>query len=160
MWNIGEEDIPRTAEMEESLRGQYSRPGVAVAAICGKLEMELAEMEEEEEEEFRKALGPGESGLSRGIRLSYQLLGLIPFFTVGPDEVKAWTIPHNTPAVQAAGKIHSDIERGFIRAEVIAFDDLARCGTLAEGRKKGLLRLEGKTYKVQDGDVINFLFNV
>ncbi|MBF8267273.1 MAG: ychF [Dehalococcoidia bacterium] len=160
VWNIGEEDVPQAAELEEKLRGQYARPGVEVAALCGKLEMELAEMEEGEEAEFRKAMGPGESGLSRGIRLSYALLGLISFFTVGPDEVKAWTIPCNTPAVRAAGKIHSDIERGFIRAEVISFDDMARCGSLAEARKKGLLRLEGKTYQVQDGDVITFLFNV
>ena len=131
-----------------------------VIVLCGKLEMDLAGMGEEEEEEFRAAMGFGESGLNRSIRLSYEILDLISFFTAGPREVRAWTLPRNTTAVKAAGKIHSDIERGFIRAEVISFDDLAQCGNLTESKKRGLLRLEGKTYQVQDGDVVNFLFNV
>lgn len=160
VWNIGEEDVAQAAEMEERLRIQYSRPGVEVVTLCGKLEMELAEMEEVEAEEFRDDMGLQESGLHRVIRSSYGLLGLVSFFTVGADEVKAWTIARDTPALKAAGKIHSDIERGFIRAEVISYHHLTECGSLAEGRKRGQLRLEGKTYKVQDGDVINFLFNV
>ena len=159
-WNIGEEDVAQASALEEKLKDQYSRPGVEVVALCGKLEMDLVEMEDEEAEEFRSAMGLQEPGLHRAIRSSYQLLGLVSFFTVGADEVKAWTIDRDTVALKAAGRIHSDIERGFIRAEVISYDHLSQCGSLAEGRKKGLLRLEGKTYKVQDGDVINFLFNV
>ncbi|MBI4282400.1 MAG: redox-regulated ATPase YchF [Chloroflexi bacterium] len=160
VWNIGEEDVAQAAELEEKLKVQYARPEVDVVTLCGKLEMELAEIDEVEAEEFRGAMSLQESGLHRVIRSSYGLLGLVSFFTVGPDEVKAWTIERDTPAVKAAGKIHSDIERGFIRAEVISYDHLTQCGSLAEGRKRGQLRLEGKTYRVQNGDVINFLFNV
>lgn len=160
VWNIGEEDAPGSAELEAQLRERLARPGVEVIVLCGKLEMDLVAMEEEEQQEFREAMSIAESGLNRAIRSSYGLLGLVSFFTVGADEVKAWTINRETPALKAAGKIHSDIERGFIRAEVISYDDLTRCGSLNEGKKKGLLRLEGKTYKVLDGDVINFLFNV
>ena len=159
-WNIGEEDVAQSSILEEDLRSHYARPGVEVVALCGKLEMDLAEMEGAEAEEFRSAMGLQEPALHRAIRSSYHLLGLVSFFTVGADEVKAWTIKEITPAVKAAGKIHTDIERGFIRAEIISFDHLVQCGSLAEGRKKGLLRLEGKTYTVQDGDIINFLFNV
>jgi hypothetical protein len=122
--------------------------------------MELAQLVEEEAEEFRSALGLGESGVDRVVQLSHQLLGLSSFFTTVSSEVKAWTVPQNTSALKAAGKVHSDMERGFIRAEVISFDDLVKCGNLAEARKRGLLRLEGKKYIVQDGDVITFLFNV
>ena len=160
VWNIGEEDAPQASALEEDLRSRYSRPGVEVVVLCGALEMELAEMDEHEAEEFRSAMELQEPGLHRAIRASYQLLGLTSFFTVGPDEVRAWTIDRDTLAVKAAGKIHTDIERGFIRAEVISYDHLIQCGSLAEGRKKGLLRLEGKAYPVQDGDVVNFLFNV
>jgi GTP-binding protein YchF len=160
VWNIGEEDVAQAVELEEKLKAQYSRPGVEVVTLCGKLEMDLADMEEGDQSEFRDAMGLQESGLNRVIRSSYHLLGLVSFFTVGADEVKAWTITRDTTALKAAGKIHSDIERGFIRAEIISFDHLCECGSLAEGRKRGQLRLEGKTYNVQDGDVINFLFNV
>ena len=160
VWNIGEEDAQRASGLDDELRGMYARPGVDVIVLCGKLEMDLAAMKEEEEEEFRTAMGFGESGLNRSIRSSYEILDLISFFTVGPKEVRAWTLPRNTQAVKAAGKIHSDMERGFIRAEVISFDDLSECGNIAESRKRGLLRLEGKTYPVQDGDVVTFLFNV
>ncbi len=159
LWNIGEEDAAGAPEIEEELRTRYDRPGVEVVALCGKLEMELAEMDEDEAGELREAMGLQEPALDRAVRASYALLGLVSFFTVGPDEVRAWTIDRHTPAVKAAGKIHSDIERGFIRAEVISYDHLIECGGLPEGRKRGLLRLEGKTYEVQDGDVINFLFN-
>ena len=160
VWNIGEEDVAQASDLEGKLQAQYSSPGVKVVTICGKLEMDLAEMEQVDEAEFREAMSLQESGLHRVIRSSYHLLGLVSFFTVGSDEVKAWTITRDTPALKAAGKIHSDIERGFIRAEVISFDHLSLCGNLAEGRKRGQLRLEGKTYKIQDGDVITFLFNV
>ena len=160
VWNVGEEDLPQSKEQETTLRNQYSRPGAEVAVLCGKLEMELSHLEGAEESEFRHEMGLEESGLDRMIRFSYGLLGLISFFTAGPDEAKAWTVPRDIAAMQAAGKIHSDLERGFIRAEVISFDDLVRCGSFSEGRKKGLLRSEGKTYRVQDGDVITFLFNV
>ena len=159
-WNIGEDDAHRASELGEELGGVYARPGVDVIVLCGRLEMDLAAMDEEEEEEFRAEMGIGESGLNRSIRTSYDILDLISFFTVGPREVRAWTLARNTAAVKAAGKIHSDMERGFIRAEVISFDDLAKCGNLAESKKRGLLRLEGKTYQVQDGDVVTFLFNV
>jgi ribosome-binding ATPase YchF (GTP1/OBG family) len=131
-----------------------------VAALCGKLEMELTQLDDVEAQEFRSALGVAESGLDRLIRLSYSLLGLISFFTTASGEVKAWTIRRNTTAQKAAGKIHTDMERGFIRAEVISHDDLVKCGSLAEERKRGLLRLEGKNYIVQDGDVVTILFNV
>jgi len=160
VWNIGEENVSESSALEEKLKLQYSKPGVEVVALCGKLEMDLAEMEDEEAEEFRSDMGLQEPGLHRAIRTSYELLGLVSFFTVGTDEVRAWTIDRYTPALKAAGKIHTDIERGFIRAEVISYEHLTECGSLAEGKKRGLFRLEGKTYKVQDGDVINFLFNV
>jgi hypothetical protein len=122
--------------------------------------MELAQMEPADEGEFRESLGAGESGLDRMIRLSHDVADLITFFTVGPDENRAWTIPAGTPALKAAGKIHTDFERGFIRAEVVGFDDLAECGGIAEARKRGLLRQEGKAYVVDEGDVVNVLFNV
>jgi hypothetical protein len=131
-----------------------------VAALCGKLEMELTQLDDVEAQEFRSVLGVAESGLDRLIRLSYSLLGLISFFTTASGEVKAWTIRRNTTAQKAAGKIHTDMERGFIRAEVISHDDLIKCGSLAEARKRGLLRLEGKNYIVQDGDVVTILFNI
>ena len=128
--------------------------------LCGTLEMELAQMEPADERQFRESLGAGESGLDRMIRLSHDVAGLITFFTGNPNEVRAWTIPSGTPALKAAGKIHSDFERGFIRAEVVGFDDLAECGSVAEARKRGLLRQEGKAYVVDEGDVVNVLFNV
>jgi GTP-binding protein YchF len=160
VWNIGEDDVAQAAELEENLKQQYSKQGVEIVVLCGKLEMDLAKMDDEESEEFRKDMGLQKPGLQRAISSSYQLLGLVSFFTVGADEVRAWTIDRDIPAVKAAAKIHTDIERGFIRAEIISYDHMLECGSLAEGKKRGLLRLEGKTYKVQDGDIINFLFNV
>ena len=109
---------------------------------------------------MRKDYGIKESGMESVIRLSYELLGLISFLTVGEDEVRAWPIQRGTVAQKAAGKVHSDIEKGFIRAEVVSYEDLVSAGSLAEAREKGILRLEGKSYVVRDGDVINFLFNV
>ena len=157
--NIGEDQLPQAGEIEAEL-GRCSRRQQRIIALCGKLEMELAQLDEASAENFRGDFGLTEAGLERAIKASYELLGLVTFLTTGPDEVKAWPVAHGTAAPKAAGKIHSDIERGFIRAEVISYDDLIRCGSLAEGRKHGLLRLEGKNYIVQDGDIINFLFNV
>jgi len=128
--------------------------------IKGKLEQELAYMSEEEAKEFLLEFNITSSAMDRVIKMSYQLLGLISFFTVGEDEVKAWTIKKDIPAMDAAGEIHSDIKKGFIRAEVLAYDDLIDAGTYNEARKKGTVRLEGKTYIVADGDIINFRFNV
>ena len=126
-----------------------------------KLEADIAELDDPDEKAmFMEELGLQESGLDRLIQCSYSLLGLISFLTAGSDECRAWTIKRGTKAPQAAGKIHSDFERGFIRAEVIAFDDLKTCGTLANAKAKGLLRSEGKEYVMKDGDVVNFLFNV
>jgi len=158
--NIGENQLARASSTEAELRSAYSYPQFEVAALCGKLEMELAQLTDDEAEEFRGTLGLTEPALDRIIRISYQLLGLISFFTTVSGELKAWTIPQGTTALRAAGKIHSDIEKGFIRAEVVSFDDLDTCGSLPEARKRGLLRLEGKNYIVRDGDIITFLFNV
>ncbi|MDR3728223.1 MAG: redox-regulated ATPase YchF, partial [Oscillospiraceae bacterium] len=134
--------------------------GSQVLPICAKLEQDIAELEGEEKQMFLEELGIAESGLDRLIKCSYALLGLISFLTYGKDECRAWTIRKGTKAPQAAGKIHSDIERGFIRAEVIAYDDMIRCGSVNAAKEKGLLRSEGKEYVVQDGDMIYFRFNV
>jgi len=158
--NIGEEQLSQAVSLEAELKTHYSRPKCGVITLCGKLEMELAQLDESAAERFRAEFGITESGLDRTIKLSYELLGLISFFTIASGEVRAWSIQNGTTAVKAAGKIHSDMERGFIRAEVISYDDLMKCSSLSEARKKGLLRLEGKNYTVQDGDVITFLFNV
>jgi GTP-binding protein YchF len=136
------------------------RPGTAALEICGKAEMEIAELGEAEAREFMELLGIAESGLDQVIRRSYELLGLQPFFTVGEDEVRAWTIARGTRAQQAAGKIHSDLERGFIRAEVVAAQDLLEAGGLAEAKARNLLKVEGKDYVVRDGDVLNIRFSV
>ena len=158
--NIGEDQLPQAVSLEAELNLHYSRPKCRLITLCGKLEMELAQLDNSAAEGFRTEFGIRESGLDRTIKLSYELLGLISFFTIASGEVKAWSIQNGTSALKAAGKIHSDMERGFIRAEVISYDDLVKCGSVAEARKKGFLRLEGKEYIVQDGDVITFLFNV
>ncbi len=128
--------------------------------IRGKLEQELAQMSTDEAAEFLNEFNISESAMNRVIRESYTILGLISFFTVGKDEVRAWTIKIGTQAVDAAEVIHSDIKKGFIRAEVLSYDNLMEAGTYADARKKGTVRLEGKTYEVKDGDIINFRFNV
>jgi ribosome-binding ATPase len=138
----------------------YHHPHSVVAAMHGRLEMELAQMAPEEAVEFLSEYGIREPGMNRVLHLSYQLLGLHSFFTVGEDEVRAWTIPVGAPAVEAAGVIHTDLARGFIRAEVISYDALIAAGSHAAARQKGLLRLEGKEYAVQDGDILNIRFNV
>ena len=158
--NIDEDDLPRAAELEAEAASSLPKPGVGVAAMCGKLEMELSGLDAAEEAEFRAGLGAGESGLDRMIRLSYQVQGLISFFTHGGGEVRAWTVPSGTRAVNAAGRVHSDMERGFIRAEVVSYDDLVGSGGWQEARKAGVLRREGRDYAMQDGDVVNFLFSI
>ena len=134
--------------------------GAQVLPICAKLEQDVAELEGEEKQMFLAEIGVEESGLDRLIKCSYTLLGLISFLTYGKDECRAWTIKKGTKAPQAAGKIHSDIERGFIRAEVIAYEDLMAVGSMAAAREKGMIRSEGKEYVVKDGDIILFRFNV
>ncbi len=158
--NIDEDDIDEARSLEERLAGAVQGPSVRAAAICGKLEMDLAQMDAEEEAEFREAIDAGESGMNRIIRLSYDVVGLITFLTIGDDEVRAWELPEGTTASRAAGKIHTDFEQGFIRTEVVPFDDLVACGGFAEARKRGILRQEGKDYVVQDGDVMHVLFNL
>lgn len=137
-----------------------SGEGAEVLPICAKIEAEIAELPDSEKKDFLEALDLKESGLERLIKASYRLLGLISFFTANPQEARAWTIVKGTRAPQAAGKIHSDFERGFIRAEVIAYHDLMECGSTHAAREKGLIRSEGKEYVMQDGDVALFRFNV
>ncbi len=158
--NIGEEQLADAVALEAELAGE--RPGAKsrVIALCGKLEAELAQLDESAAQEFRADYGIKESGLERTIKASYELSDLITFFTIASGEVRAWSIKKGTTALKAAGKIHTDMERGFIRAEGISFDELVKCGNIPEAKKKGLLRLEGKEYIVQDGDIITFLFNV
>jgi ribosome-binding ATPase YchF (GTP1/OBG family) len=134
--------------------------GAEVVPISAQLEAEIAELEGEERRQFLAELGLEQSGLDRLVAAAYQLLGLITYFTAGEKEVRAWTIRRGTKAPQAAGVIHSDFERGFIRAEVIGYEDLMAAGSLAAAREKGLLRLEGKDYVVRDGDIMHFRFNV
>ena len=134
--------------------------GLGEVSLSAKLEAELALMPDEEAEEFRQDLGLGESALAQVIRVSYATVGLVSFLTVGEDEVRAWSVRNGMAAQEAAGTIHTDFTRGFIRAEVIPYSDLARCGSMAQGRREGVLRSEGKTYPVRDGDVIHFLINV
>ena len=134
--------------------------GLGQVSLCAKLESDLVSMTDEEAEEFRTQLGLEESAMSRVIKASYETVGLVSFLTVGEDEVRAWSVSAGIDAQGAAGTIHTDFSRGFIRAEVIPYDHLVRCGSVAQGRKEGVLRSEGKTYQVRDGDVINFLVNV
>ena len=160
--NLGEGEVKDAARlMEESgLTAFATRPGTALCPVAAPIEMEMAQLPPEDARAFLEDLGLAEPGLDRVIRTSYALLGLVSFLTAGEDECRAWTIRRGTKAQQAAGAIHSDIERGFIRAEVVPFEELVRAGSLAACRDKGTLRLEGKEYVVQDGDVINFRFNV
>ncbi|MBI3915179.1 MAG: redox-regulated ATPase YchF [Chloroflexi bacterium] len=152
VFNIGDDKNARLPQSEHKQS--------LTVALQGKVEMELAQMSPEDAREFLKEYGIDEPGLNKMIRLSYQLLGVQAFFTVGEDECRAWTLPVGAPAVDAAGAIHSDLARGFIRAETIAYADMIDCGTLAEARKRGVLRLEGKEYVVQDGDILTIRFNV
>jgi GTP-binding protein YchF len=158
--NVDEEGLFEDNDLVKSVRELAEKERAPVVKICAKIEAELSELPPEEKEEFLKELGLEEPGLNSVIREGYKLLNLITFFTAGEPEVKAWTVRKGTKAPQAAGKIHSDIERGFIRAEVIKYEDLIREGSLQACREKGLMRLEGKDYEVQDGDIIYFRFNV
>ena len=159
--NIGEDAVDRREVIEQEYIRRFGGPQTSVAALCGRLEVELLDLSPEEAGEYRAGLGLGEeTGLDRAIRLSYHLLGLISFLTAGADEVRAWTVGKGATAPEAAGKIHSDLERGFIRAEVTTYEDLIAAGSTVEAKKRGVLRTEGKTYIVQDGDIVNILFNV
>jgi len=159
--NIGEDQLADAAAIEAEFSERYSVHGVAVATLCAKIEAELATVELGEAAEFRAELGlTEESPLDRAIGLAYDLLGLQSFLTAGEDECRAWPVAKGATAPEAAGKIHTDLERGFIRAEVAGYADLMDAGSMAELKKRGQLRTEGKSYVVQDGDVLNILFNV
>ena len=158
--NLGEAQIGEADSIETTLAGKFNRPGIEVASLAGQIEAEIAALDDDDAAVFMADLGIAESGRDRVIRLSFSLLGLMPFFTVGPDECRAWTINRGATAFEAAAAIHSDIQRGFIRAEVTSYEDLIAAGSLAETKKNGTFRREGKTYTIQDGDIINFLFNV
>ena len=134
--------------------------GAGIVVVSARIESEIAELSDEESAAFLEDLGLEESGLTKLIKASYALLGLINYFTAGEMEARAWTIVDGTKAPQAAGKIHSDIEKGFIRAEIVSFDDLQACGSQNAAKEKGLVRLEGKDYVMKDGDVTHFRFNV
>ena len=161
--NISEDEIG--SDMSDNagyqqLKAYAESEHAQIMPICAGIEAEIAQLEGDEREMFLSDLGIAESGLDRLIKASYTLLGLISYLTAGPKEVRAWTITKGTKAPQAAGKIHSDFERGFIRAEVIGFDELVECGTMAAAKEKGLIRSEGKDYVIKDGDIVLFRFNV
>ncbi len=161
--NISEHDIGKDLSQNaayQKLSAHAESEGAAIMPICASIEAEIAELAPDEKKEFLTDLGITESGLDRLVRSSYSLLGLISFLTAGPKEVRAWTISKGTKAPQAAGKIHTDFERGFIRAEIIAYDDLISCGSMNAAKEKGLVRSEGKEYVMKDGDVTLFRFNV
>ncbi|MBQ6720004.1 MAG: redox-regulated ATPase YchF [Oscillospiraceae bacterium] len=161
--NLAENEInePESNRHYMNVKALADAEGSQLLPICAKLEADIAELDDPEEKAmFMEELGVAESGLDRLIKASYALLGLISFLTAGSDECRAWTIKRGTKAPQAAGKIHTDFERGFIRAEVIAFEDMKTCGTMAAAKAKGLVRSEGKEYIMKDGDIVNFLFNV
>ncbi|RCX16648.1 hypothetical protein DFR58_110147 [Anaerobacterium chartisolvens] len=160
--NVSEDDLQSGGNNSfvAELKALAEKEGSEVMVICAKIEEEIAQLEESEKQDFLSELGLSESGLDRLIKSSYKLLGLISYLTAGPQEVRAWTITKGTKAPQAAGKIHSDFERGFIRAEIVAYSDLMQCGAYSAAREKGLVRSEGKEYIMQDGDVTLFRFNV
>ncbi len=161
--NVSEDDAADDGSNENvrKVREFAATEDAEVVVICAEIEQEISELEPDEKQEFLEDLGVEESGLDKLIKASYKLLDLISFLTAGEDECRAWTIKQGTKAPQAAGKIHTDFERGFIRAETIAYDKLMECGgSLAQAREKGFIRSEGKEYVVKDGDVMNFLFNV
>ena len=161
--NMAENEVnePENNKHYLAVKALADAEGSQCLPICAKLEADIAELDDPEEKAmFMEELGVAESGLDRLIKSSYALLGLISFLTAGSDECRAWTIKKGTKAPQAAGKIHTDFERGFIRAEVIAFEDMKACGTMAAARAKGLVHSEGKEYVMKDGDIVNFLFNV
>ena len=161
--NVGEDEAAEVSPdnaMYAALKAVADSEGAEVIPVCAEIEAEIAELEPEEKAMFLSDLGIEESGLDRLIKASYTLLGYISYLTAGPKEVRAWTIVKGTKAPQAAGKIHSDFERGFIRAEIVSYDDLIACGSMNAAREKGLIRSEGKDYVIEDGDVVLFRFNV
>ncbi len=157
--NVGEADLPGAAALVGEVAARYHHRHALVDALSARIEMELGQLEPDEAAAFAEELGITESSLGRVIVLSYRLLGLISFLTAGPDEVRAWPIPDGSSAVDAAAAIHTDLAKGFIRAETVPYDDLLALGSTAEARKHGKLRSEGKTYRVHDGDVIEILFS-
>ena len=161
--NVAEDDLADDGASNagvQAVREYAKREDCEVFVVCAEIEQEIAELDDKEKSMFLEELGLKESGLEKLIKASYSLLGLISYLTAGEPEVRAWTIKKGTKAPQAAGKIHSDFERGFIRAEIVSYDDLMACGTYNAAKEKGLVRLEGKDYVVQDGDIILFRFNV
>ena len=160
--NISEEQISNAEndEMVKQVKEYAKKEKAEVIPLCVKIEEELSGLEEQDKKEMLEALGLEESGLDKLIKKSYSLLGLISFLTAGEPEVRAWTIKKGTKAPQAAGKIHSDIERGFIKAEVVSYEDLIECGSMLSAKEKGLVRQEGKDYIMKDGDIVLFKFNV
>ena len=161
--NVAEDDLADDGASNagvQAVREYAKREDCEVFVVCAEIEQEIAELDDDEKNMFLEELGLKESGLEKLIKASYSLLGLISYLTAGEPEVRAWTIKKGTKAPQAAGKIHSDFERGFIRAEIVSYDDLMACGTYNAAKEKGLVRLEGKDYVVQDGDIILFRFNV
>ncbi|MBP2651571.1 MAG: ychF [Firmicutes bacterium] len=160
--NVSEDEVanPESNQYVAVVEEYAAKEGAIVIAVSAKMEAEIAELSEEEAGEFLRELGINESGLDRLIRAGFSLLGLMTFFTAGEQEVRAWTIHKGTKAPQAAGKIHSDIERGFIRAETVGYDDLMNSGSFNAAKEKGLVRLEGKDYIMRDGDIVHFRFNV
>ena len=159
--NIDEDELSSSGEYESELKEVISGPLAGGTTIAGKLEMELGQLDAaDDEEDMRMELGAGEPGLFRMVRLSQEVMGLITFFTATEKEARAWDIANGTLAPRAAGSVHTDMERGFIRAEVTSYDDLVECGSTAEARSRGKLRTEGRDYVVNDGDVVNFLFSV
>ena len=161
--NVTEDDLANDGADNtgvQAVRKYAEEAKCEVFVVCAQIEQEIAELDDDEKKMFLEDLGLTESGLEKLIRASYHLLGLISYLTAGEPEVRAWTIKKGTKAPQAAGKIHSDFERGFIRAEIVSYDDLMECGTYNAAKEKGLVRLEGKEYVVQDGDIILFRFNV
>ena len=157
--NVGEGDLATTPALVERIAAGYQHQDALVDALSARIEMELGELEPDEAAVFMEELGIAESGLDRVIGLSYRLLGLISFLTAGPDEVRAWPVRGGSTAVDAAGAIHTDLAKGFIRAETVSYEDLVTLGSMAEARKHGKLRSEGKTYQVHDGDVLEILFS-
>jgi len=158
--NVGEGDLARAGEMAAELGASIAHARTNVVQLSARIEMEIGELDDDEAQIFRDDLGLEGSSMERVIQASYSLLGLISFFTAGEDETRAWTVDRGASAVDAAGTIHTDLARGFIRAEIIGWEELLELGSMVEARKQGKLRSEGKTYEVQDGDVIEVLFNV
>lgn len=158
--SVDESRLGESAALEADGRARYAQPQADVAVLAGKIEAEIAQLPPDDAALFMEDLGIAEASRGRVIRLTYALLGLFSFFTVGEDECRAWTLATGSTAVDAAAAIHTDLARGFIRAEVVSYPDMIECGSMAEARRRGVLRAEGKAYEVRDGDVVQVLFNV